>query len=93
MAAFPFPIPDPPHQRKTQPTFAFPPRPVEPPVPAKEPLFRVPEWLPVPVEAILYFVVGTIVGALVMLSVATCTSLLRPQHVNAQMPAASAPLP
>ena len=77
MAAFPFPIPDPPNQRKTQPTFAFPPRPVEPPVPAKEPLFRVPDWLPVPIEGALYFLVGTVVGALVMFSVATLASLVR----------------
>ncbi|MBS2017897.1 MAG: hypothetical protein JST00_33780 [Deltaproteobacteria bacterium] len=82
MAAFPFPIPDPPEATKTKNrvTFAFPPAPLEstakmriPPVAApsrapeeKEPPFRVPAWIPVPVEGALYFLVGTLLGVIVM---------------------------
>ncbi len=79
-------------------TFAFPPAspyattaktriepgPVDPH--EKEPLFRVPEWLPVPVEGAAYFILGSLLGTFLMLTVVTLMSPFRPAPPDAAIP-------
>lgn len=99
MAAFPFPIPESPAMsERTRVTFAFPPASpyattaktriptgaVDPE--EKEPLFRVPSWIPVPVEGLAYFVVGALIGTFLMLTVITVMTPLRPTAPDAGIP-------
>lgn len=52
----------------------------------KEPLFRVPEWIPVPVEGALYFVLGALLGTFLMLTIVTLMTPLRPAMPEAATP-------
>ena len=76
-----FPVPAPPPRPIS--SFPFPPPPSHPhavttKVPREaRPMWMVPDWVPVPLEAFVYFAIGTILGTIIMLGV---VKLIRPAH-------------